>query len=169
MRSSARRLVCIFFKSLSKWRLPCALLRDDSGLDRSVFAEKQTRLRSSPASVSDLLLWIFVGFFMTLFFNSCNAQQQISLYTMLTLYSTKRSQSSSSEPNISISIACHKHCMESRDMPHHDIDIDTTTVFCPVEDVHNYLLHKQTLHEFHQSGTSNSRHKSTEFHHYTDN
>jgi len=54
-------------------------------------------------------------------------------------------------------------------MPHHDIDIDTTTVFCPVEDVHNYLLHKQTLHEFHQSGTSNSRHKSTEFHHYTDN
>ena len=59
--------------------------------------------------------------------------------------------------------------MESRDMPHHDIDIDTTTVFCPVEDVHNYLLHKQTLHEFHQSGTSNSRHKSTEFHHYTDN
>jgi len=70
--SSARRLVCIFLKSLSKWRLPCALLHDDDGL--AELAETKTRPSSAEATASDLLPQTFCVFFTTPFLNSCNAQ-----------------------------------------------------------------------------------------------
>ena len=71
--SSARRLVWIFLRSLSRWRLPCALPRDDDGLadDGPTLAKKQTLLCPSAANTSDFRHWPFGDFFITPFFSSC--------------------------------------------------------------------------------------------------
>jgi len=72
--SSARRLVCIFFKSLSRWRLPCALLQDDDGLAADEeLPEIKTLPQSASDTTSDFLPRPFGVLFMTPFLKSCNA------------------------------------------------------------------------------------------------
>jgi len=90
--SSARRLVCIFFKSLSRWRLPCALLWDDDGLAADEeLAETKTLPLSAAVSAADLLLPRFGVFFMAPFLKSCNAWHSILLTNHNIIYKTTAS------------------------------------------------------------------------------
>lgn len=90
--SSARRLVCIFLRSLSRWRLPCALLRDADGLtdDGPTLDEKKTLLWPSAADTADFRQWPFSDFFTTPFFNSC--KHNISVYNHSTIVAWQHSR-----------------------------------------------------------------------------